>query len=87
MLGEFKDIVETDSEDARNAKAEKEAADRENRLKIQKKRMNQPDYSENMMAELDMENLKNFYERVVNELDDYWDFFPGSLGKQNPINQ
>jgi hypothetical protein len=48
---------------------------REQKRAIQKKRFERPDYSDNIIGEMNAENLSNFYERSKRELEDFWDIF------------
>lgn len=39
------------------------------------KRIQRPDYSENIYKEFQVQSLSNFYERAKKEVDDFWDIF------------
>jgi len=54
---------------------EAKALEEENRKKLIKKRMERFDYSENILIEFNMENLSNFYERAIRELEDFRQLF------------
>ena len=53
----------------------KKIEDKQTRMELQKKRLERPDYSDNIIQELSTENLSNFYERSKRELQDFWEIF------------
>jgi len=86
--GEGRQLVQEDQEEGQN-KQEKEKRANEKRLRRQKilefkekkrkrilkARRERPDYSENILKEMNTENLSNFYERSKKELADFRDIF------------
>ena len=88
MDNEGQHLVQGDQEEGQN-KQEKEKRANEKRLKRQKilefkekkrkrilkARRERPDYSENILKEMNTENLSNFYERSKKELADFRDIF------------
>jgi len=53
----------------------KKLFDRQVKLELQQKRLDRPDYSDNIIEEFSCDNLSNFYERCKRELEDFWDIF------------
>ena len=59
----------------RKKKEARIAKSKELDLIIRQRRMSRSDFSQNLLLDLSIQALNNFYERAVKEIEEFWDVF------------